>query len=191
MSNFQKFPPSQPRIGLSFGIESAIVSALNAEDEVTAEVFEKIVFESYAIIHPKELVEQLLPHLVQRVLTRIEELKDQEEKKSSPGRRGRTFGSGYIEFISGMDSQVSCLYLANYDVDKALHYYWEEDYLLVQDAIQAKSGHESQITLTRLEASMYGFGGKYSDDAQGDTNTVHVDDMNPEDFQSAMAGFGF
>lgn len=74
---------------------------------------------------------------------------------------------------------------------KLRHYYWVEDYLLVQEAVQAKSGHESQITLTRLEACMYGFGGKYSDDNGNDPNTVNIDDANPEDIQAFMSGFGF
>lgn len=178
-------------MGLSFGIEKEIIAKIAKVDDLTDEFFRQVVQESYVLIYPVEVVESYLDGLVSRVLSRIQELQTQEEKANNRGRARKTFGSSYAEWLSELDATSSCLYLADYDITKALHYYWEEDYLIVQEAIRIKSGHESQITLTRMEASMYGFGGKYADDKGGDGNTVDLDSMAPDDIKAMMAGMGF
>ena len=190
MSLFQQYPTSSKRLGLSFGIEKAIVGNLSAIEDLTDELFRQVVADGYALIHDREVVEAYLEGLVNRVLARIAELQIQEEKANNR-RNKKTFGSSYAEWLSTLDATSSCLYLADYDIAKALRWYWDEDYLLVQEAIKVKSGHESQITLTRMEASMYGFGGRYADDKGNDANTVDLDEMNADDIKSAMSGFGF
>jgi hypothetical protein len=185
---FQNYPPKLPRINLSFGIEKTILSQL--KEEVTAEQFTQIVLSSYALVYSDELVMELEEHLVSRVLARIEELqKPQEQTKS--GRTKKSFGTAFSEWLAGLSGTESCLYLANYDIEKALHLYWQEDLLLVQDAIKAKTAQDSQNSLIQLEASMYGFGGRYSDDAKDDANTINLDDVNASDIQGMLGGFGF
>ncbi len=125
-------------------------------------------------------------------LARIQELQQQEEKANNARRNKKTFGSSYAEWLSTLDATASCLYLADYDIERALNWYWNEDLLLVQEAIKIKSGHESQITLTRMEASMYGFGGHYADDKGNDgSTTIDLNEMSVDDIKSAMSGFGF
>ncbi len=83
------------------------------------------------------------------------------------------------------------MYVTDNNISEAIKLYWEEDYLLVQEAVKFKSGHESQITLTRLEASMYGFGGKYADDIGGSSANENVIDLSDPGAKSALAAFGF
>lgn len=191
MSLFQQYPSVYPRMGLSFGIEKEIISRLSAIDNLTDAMFRQVVADSYGIIHAPELVKNVLDQLVGRVLARIEDLQKKEEKANKKKRPKKTFGSSYADWLSELDATHSCLYVTDNDIDKALKLYWEEDFLLVQEAVKVKSGHESQITLTRMEASMYGFGGKYADDTGGDANTFDLDEMGADDIKSAMAGFGF
>lgn len=185
---FQNYPPKLPRINLSFGIEKSILDQL--KEEVTTEQFTQIVVSSYALVYPDKVVMELEDRLISRVLARIEELqKPQEQTKTSKIKK--SFGTTFSEWLSSLSATESCLYLANYDIDKALHLYWQEDILLVQEAIKAKTAQDSQNSLVQFEASMYGFGGKYSDDASGDANTINLDDMNSSDIQSMLGGFGF
>ena len=153
----------------------------------------QIVADSYAIIHPHKLVSTLLDELVARVLARIEELHKKEEKLKPSRSPKKSFGTSYAAWLAELDATESCLYVAEGDIDKALHLYWHEDYLLVQEAVKFKSWHESQITLTRLEASMYGTGNKYADDTGGGRNekTFNLDELSPDEIQAAMANFGF
>lgn len=192
MSLFQAYPSKYPRCGLSFGIEQAILQAITNED-LTEESFRQAVHNSYALVYTEKVVTENFDGILARVLQRIDELEKKEnEKQTSAPRKGKTFGSSFADWLAELDPTQSCLYLADYDLQKALHYYWNEDYLLVQEAIKLKSGHESQLSLIRLESAMYGFGGGYKDDnGAGDPNTINVDDANPEDIQAFMSGFGF
>ena len=152
---FQKYPTKQKRIVLSFGIEKAILEQL--KDEVTHEQFEEIVLSSYGLIHDLKLVSQLKIQIMERVYARIEELQTpKEQSKAKPMKK--SFGTSFAEWLANLSATESCLYLADYDIEKALKYYWEEDFLLVQEAIKAKSAQDSQKSLIALEASMYGFG---------------------------------
>lgn len=161
-------------------------------EDLDAEKFKQIVLSSYKLVYEDELVDRLGDSLLQRVLERIEELNtDEQANKPSSSRKSKTFGSAYAEWLSGLDATQSCMYLAEYDIEIALKLYWNEDYKLVQEAIKIKSTQDSQKTLAQLEACMYGFGGKYSDDTAGDSNTINLDELDPNDVKSALSGFGF
>ena len=181
---FQNYPSRSPRVCLSFGIEKAILNAL--KEEVTQEQFEEIVFSSYALVHTKDVIKQTAPALLSRVYERIEELNKPVETPK-PKRQKKSFGTSFAEWLSNLTATESCLYLANYDIEKALKYYWEEDYLLVQEAVKVKSAQDSQNTLVSLEACMYGFGGKYADDQAGE----NVIDLADPGAKEALAAFGF
>lgn len=187
---FQNYPSNTPRVCLSFGIERAILSEL--QDEVTNEQFENIVLNSYALVYPVDVIKKTAYLLVQRVIARINELQTPQETTTTKRKQSKSFGTSFAEWMGSLSATESCLYLADYDIEKALKYYWEEDYLLVQEAIKVKSACDSQRSLIALEASMYGFGGKYAEDSAGsDTNTINLDDVNSTDIKTAMAGFGF
>lgn len=187
---FQNYPPKFPRISLSFGIEKAILDQL--KEEVTAQQFTQIVLSSYALVYPDDVVLKLEESLVSRVLARIEELQKPSDKPTKTGRPKKSFGASFSEWLAGLSGTESCLYLSDYDIEKALHFYWQEDLMLVQEAIKAKSTQDSQNSLIQLEASMYGFGGKYSEDSSSeDANTINLDDMDPSDIQGMLGGFGF
>ncbi|MEI6744611.1 MAG: hypothetical protein WCL34_01535 [Methylococcaceae bacterium] len=72
-----------------------------------------------------------------------------------------------------------------------MKYYWEEDFLLVQEAIKVKSACDSQRSLISLEASMYSFGGKYADDAGGSNANETIIDLSDPSAKEALAAFGF
>jgi hypothetical protein len=191
MSLFQPYPVTHPRMGLSFGIEREVLARINDAPEISDTLLKDIVVEAYSIIHPLEIVQELAELLVARVLERINDLQEKEKAQASSSVKRRTFGSSYAEWLSGLDATQACMYAADFDLAKALHYYWAEDYLLVNEIVKTKSEHESQMALTRMEAAMYGSGNSYKDDNGADPNTVVLDELGAEDIKSAMAGFGF
>lgn len=79
---------------------------------------------------------------------RIEELQKPVEP-SKHRKQSKSFGTSLAEWMGNLSATESCLYLAEFDVEKALKLYWEEDYLLVQEAIKVKSAYESS-SLYRL-----------------------------------------
>lgn len=185
---FQDYPSNTPRVCLSFGIERAILNDL--QTEVTNEQFENIVLNSYALVYPVEVIKATAYQLVQRVIARITELQTPHEKPKSK-RQSKSFGTSFAEWLGGLSATESCLYLADYDIAKALKYYWEEDFLIVQEAIKVKSACASQQSLIALEASMYGFGGKYADDSGGSNANETIIDLSDPSAKEALAAFGF
>jgi hypothetical protein len=182
---FQDYPSNTPRVCLSFGIERAILNEL--KEEVTHEQFENIVLNSYALVYPIDVIKATAYGLVQRVIERINELQITEVQPTLHTRQGKSFGSSFSAWFSGLSATESCLYLADYDIEKALNYYWKEDFLLVQEAIRVKSACDSQLSLIALEASMYGFGGKYADDQAGE----NIIDLSDPSAKAALEAFGF
>ena len=184
---FQDYPSKTPRVCLSFGIERAILNEL--KEEVTNEQFENIVLNSYALVYPVEVIKATAYQLVQRVIARITELQTPAEKPKSR-KQSKSFGTSFAEWMGSLSATESCLYLSDYDIEMALKYYWEEDFLLVQEAIKVKSACDSQRSLIALEASMYGFGGKYADDAGGSSANENVIDLSDPGAKQALAGDG-
>lgn len=185
---FQDYPSKNHRVCLSFGIEKAILSVMH--EDTTPEQFEEIVLSSYELVYPKPLTQKLKPQIIGRVLARIEEQQSKEASIEN-SKHKKSFGTSFADWLANLSATESCLYLADYDIEKALKYYWEEDLLLVQEAIKVKSARESQNALIQLEACMYGFGNPYSDDStKTDTNTINLDNMDPSDIQGMLGGFG-
>ena len=183
---FQNYPSNRPRVCLSFGIDQAIHKNLSQYDELTQEQFEMAVLEGYALIYTQDILEEVRVNLIERVSLRIAELIENKDTKS--GRKlVKTFGTSYSDWLGGLSATESCLYLADYDVEKALKYYWEEDYLLVQEAIRTKSGHEVQRAIVQLESCMYGAGNHYENDSPNDV----VMDISDPAAKAALAEFGF
>jgi hypothetical protein len=185
---FQNYPSKTPRVCLSFGIEKAILTLL--QEEVTNEQFEQIILQSYQLVYPEKVIKQTIQGNVQRVVARITELQIPKEPSNQRKQR-KSFGTSFAEWLGDMSATESCLYLADYDIEKALKYYWEEDYLLVQEAIRVKSSCDSQRSLIALEASMYGFGGKYSDDAGSGNDNETIINLTDPGAKEALAAFGF
>jgi hypothetical protein len=178
---FQDYPSKALRVCLSYGIDKAILSQLT--EEVSESRFEGIVVSSYEIVHAPEVVWELKPAILNRVLERINSLQTPSENK--PKSLKKSFGTSYADWLGKLTATESCLYLADFDIEKALKLYWEEDFTLVQKAFETKAAHASQLSLIQLEASMYGFGGKYADDGE------NVMDMHDPKAREALAAFGF
>ncbi len=189
MNIFQYYPPSKQRVNLSFGIEKALLDNLQESPPVTEDEFVKTVLRSYLLVYPDDVVNEAAQSILSRVLEHIEEIKKQEDPtKSKPIFNSKSLGTSYSDWLSSLDPTSLCLYLVDYDVPKALDLYWKEDFKVVQDAAKLRGQHDSQKLLAAMEASMYGFGGKYSEDHGASAENF---DMGSEEAKEALKSFGF
>ena len=168
MSIFQSYPPAHARLNLSFGIEQALITSLQALSEITDDQFVHAIKQAYSLVYPQGTIQQHLSDIITQVTKRFEESK--QEAGGGSASSGKTLGSGYADWLSKLNAAESCLYLADFDTSKALEYYWKENIEVVQAAIKVKSELASQQIMASFEAAMYAQGGKYSNDTGGGNN---------------------
>lgn len=191
MTIFQEHPPALRTLSLSFGVEKHIIDVLSksSSDILEAQLVATIQ-EAFTLAYPSSDVVKALPKLVEKVVSRINKL--QENQDRSPSRGGfvaKSFGTEFSKWLGDLDSSQVCLYLANYDVKKAEDLYWFAEIDVVRDAIKLKAEQDNQLALLQLEACLYGAGGQYSDDAG--SSDGHVFDMDSEDSAAALRNLGF
>lgn len=188
MSVFQNNPPQIPSPPLSFGIEKHLISTLSSEEQVTEEHFALTVKSAFCLAYPEKTITPLLPTLVTKVVQRIDSLQKPEQKPKH-FHVNKSLGTNYAAWLSELNAEQVCLYLADYDPNKAAHYYWFADIHTVQEAVKLKSQHDNQLALIQMEACLYGAGGKYQEDTGGDGGNNY--DMDSSESASALQTLGF
>jgi hypothetical protein len=171
---FFNTPPTQLSLPYSYGIDRAILKVVSQIPENVTVNLDPIVAEAFCLVHPAAKVNKELPKLVNKVNERIHKLKAQIEEagKAPPPIQVKTMGTSFAEWVGSLDTETSCLYLADNDPGKAYSYYWYAEMEHVEAALKQKIAQASQELIGAMEAAMYGFGGKYSDD---DSGSQHFD----------------
>jgi len=118
---------------------------------------------------------------------------DREKKKpSGPRKEGSGFGSGFHKWVGGLDTDKLCLWLADYDYEKAEWLFRNVDIDDLPIMATMKTEQTWQGMRTQFEACVIGFGGKL--EGQSDA-TVYEVDMNDtksiDDMVSRMKALGF
>lgn len=189
MALFHDHPPKNDHMFLSLGIERWIFETLSSE-EITHDNFARIVEEGFSQVHPRTNVREHLHNLTEIVMQKIVLMQAAAEKppeKPSAIRIGKSMGTSFAEWLSGLDGEQSCLYLANFDMAKAAEYYWYHDANSIREAVILKGQYASKDIQTQMEAVLYGMGGKYKDD---DGDAAHHDIATPEG-REALKACGF
>jgi hypothetical protein len=188
MSLFQSHPPNRRTLPLSLGIETAIIENLRAQETLTDEGFYQAVEQGFCLAHAQDDVRTHLDDLVQRVLTRLDTAKPEPTKIAF--QTGKSLGTQYAAWLSDLNSERLCLYLADYDYERAYALYWYTDVEAVQEIATTRGHHDSQRALLNMEACLYGFGGKYEDDNGGGGPAIDHD-INDEEAAAVLRSFGF
>lgn len=189
MSVFQLHPPQQATLPLSFGIERALLDQLQGQEQITESSLVSAIAAAYGLVYPLESVERHMQALITSVLDRIESLQAKEQDK--PPRTptfGKSLGTNYSDWLNNLDTTGVCLYLSDYDIEKARHLYWHTDLQVVQEAVKQKGQQDSLLALVQMEACLYGSGGKYSDDDGGGGNHY---DLSSGEGLAALKSMGF
>lgn len=110
---------------------------------------------------------------LEAVAQRLLEEKLAPTTPTQSGPKGNGFGSAYTAWLNTLKTDQLCLWLADYDPQRAQALYCEVDMDLVKAMIEMKTAHVWQDLRTRFEACLLGAGGKLT--SQNDT--VHDIDM--------------
>jgi len=126
-------------------------------------------------------------------VSRLEEVRKEISDNSEQSVfKGKTFGSAYLAYISGLPIDSALLRMVNYDIDSADKLYCTIDRTdtvsLVNDYIKGRM----EENLIKMEASMYGFGGCYEEDKVSKSNKGDKGiDISTEEGAAALRSLGF
>ena len=185
---FQKTPPRRPTLSLSFGIEKAIIEVLSEQEVITDAFLNQTVSTAFKLVHADAEVDKAFSSLIAIVLARIAALQPDPATNTQGVRQSKSLGTKYAEWLAELNATDLCLYLTDFDIEKARYAYWFMDIAAVQGAVKLKSQHDSQLALIQMEAALYGGGGKYQDDDAGSAN---YHDMNSDEGRAVLKAFGF
>ena len=101
---------------------------------------------------------------------------------TQPGPKGNGYGSAYTAWLNGLKTDQLCLWLADYDTQRAQILYCEVDMDLVKAMIELKTAHVWQDLRTRFEACLLGAGGKLT----SQNEQVHDIDMTDQKSVDSM-----
>lgn len=164
LDTLNQLPARLPELPLSYGLESLIRDKIEENDgAITVEALATCALRLW----PENVVQQHIEDLSLRFVHRVERLAKAkteagDSKESSEPKR--TLGSNLEEWTHTLDPTGLCLYLADYDPERAHRLYWWVEADLLELTLKSKLRFESVRHTNAFEAAMYGFGGSYGDD---------------------------
>jgi hypothetical protein len=127
---------------------------------------------------------------VEYFLSRLEGIRSEiQPGTTTKGRPNKSFGTSYDQYIQDLTLDSTILRMVGYNLDAAKRIYHDLDR---DDAMKLVSEYVTGLReegLLQLEASMYGFGGKYKND-KGQTK-AKVHDLTTEEGRAALKRCGF
>jgi hypothetical protein len=169
LEKFIELPADLPALPLSFGLEALIAERIGQDGHISAQT----IAECALRLWPEKVVQQHLEDLSARFIQRVERMaKSREEPDKGKGSENpkRNLGANLQEWTQSLDHTGLCLYLADYDPERAHRLYWRVEADLLELTLHAKLRFESTKHLNAHEAALYGFGGSYADDGEEGTS---------------------
>ena len=100
-----------------------------------------------------------------------DKIQEQATEQAS-GKRGSLLGKSTRDWILSMDSDAVCVFLADWDYDRAQHLYWCVDHRDVMRMFEIRAEYEETRISIAFEGALYGFGGELKGGA-GSNTSVH------------------
>lgn len=122
------------------------------------------------------MVEFDMEGLAERLLGLAQKAAKQvEAKKPSGPRKTGGFGEGFQKWAGSMNTDKLCLWIADYDFQRAEYLYRQVDIDDLQILANMKTEQTWEMMKSQFEACVIGFGGKLQGQSEA---TVHEVDMN-------------
>jgi hypothetical protein len=176
LESLNELPAHLPELPLSYGLESLIRDKIEENDgAITVEGLATCALRLW----PEKVVQQHIEDLSLRFVNRVERLakaRAETEDSKEPSGSKKTFGSTLEDWTQTLDPTGLCLYLADYDPERAHRLYWWVEADLLEMTLKSKLRFESVKHSNAREAAIYGFGGSYEGD--GKTEEVLVGDLD-------------
>ena len=173
--------PKLPTLALSYGMQKLLA---DSGEQLSADAVALAALQ----IYPEAQVREGLEDLCSRLVAKIN--KEPEQSGGEAPELKRTFGYELNAWVTTLTPDSVCLFLADYDPIKAHQLFWYVESELIDTALKDKLRFITLQQVCKYEASLYGFGGKYFEDSNGDTPDDTIDVSSPEAMQS-LREFGF
>lgn len=126
------------------------------------------------------LVKPDIEAIAQRLM--VEAPKADTPARQPASRKPNGYGAHYTTWLNSLKADQLCLWLADYDVQRARTLYCDTDMDLVKAMVELKTAHTWQDLRTRFEACLLGFGGQL----KGQADNVHTVDMTDNQSVESM-----
>lgn len=124
-------------------------------------------------------------YLISRI-TEVSKALKQVDKTTGP--KSQSFGTSYMAYLRDLSVDSAILKMVNYDVTAATKLYCELDREDVLKLVSEYFSGKDEANLVKMEASLYGGGGKYKNDKGGKGGpSVQHDISTPEGFANLKA----
>ena len=163
----------------------ALESLTNLSDLPADEAIPKILSECCGVQEP---VEEDLVYLLG--VLEEEAKKTNENNKTPPAapttKKTKTLWSSFNQFMSGLDSSRVLLWACGFDYKRAEYLYTKVDRSIANQIIADFVSMQQEQNILLLEATMYGFGGKYSEESESE-NTVDATEMGADALRKLLS----
>lgn len=119
---------------------------------------------------------------IEAMAKRLMEPPPAHEQTKSAGQKSNGYGAKYTAWLNGLTTDQLCLWLADYDIQRANTLYCETEMDVVKAMIELKTAHVWQDLRTRFEACLLGAGGEL----KGQADNVHTIDMTDKSSVESM-----
>lgn len=127
-------------------------------------------------------------YLISRITSIGKELADKAPKVPEGASKSKSFGSSYMEYLHDLSVDSSVLKMVSYDMTAATKLYCEIDRDDVLKLVAEYFSGKAEENLVKMEASMYGNGGKYKNDRGAVSGPGKTHDIStPEGFANLKA----
>ena len=166
-------------------LESYSINASTAESD--EQLFDVLITTMSKYCNVTDPQDDDIEYFLSRLKEVREEIKDNDPEEKT---KGKTFGTAYLEYISGLSIDAVLLRMVNYDINAAEKLYCTMDrtdvVALVDDYVKGRM----EENLVNMEAAMYGFGGGYKSDKQSKGKSKGVP-INSAEGMAQLAALGF
>lgn len=112
---------------------------------------------------------------LEEIKKKAEEEENNKDSKKLPESGTKQFAQEAMKWLSSLEPQQLCLFIATYNYSKAKCLYCEVDRDDVLYMGKQKVEYEFEQMRSNLEASLFGFGGGYGEDKGSNENTTVID----------------
>jgi len=132
------------------------------------EVYDTLIYVLANACGVKSATKEDIEYFISRITEVAEELNKREGKSEVKESPKKSFGSSYMEYLHGLSVDSAILKMVGYDITAATALYCDIDREDTMSLVADYFSGEAEENLVKMEASMYGNGGKYKDDGKSD-----------------------
>lgn len=173
---------------MAFEVYSVAVTSAETDNDVY-DVFITVLTKHCGVTDPSE---DDIAYLIERITTVGKELGLDTDKDKDKGKpKTRSFGTSFMEYLHTLKIDSAVLKMVNYDVTAATKLYCELDRDSVMRLVAEYFSGKAEENLVRMEASMYGNGGKYQADKGSQKGAGKAHDISTPEGFAQLKSMGF